>query len=127
MTSIAVQGIAYGSARPVARPAASRLRITPRGRMVLAVMALAPVVAVVVALSAVPAAASSASADVGSSSSSFSYVTVQAGESLWSVAERIAPAADPREVITDIQTLNGLEDSAVSAGQSLAVPSHYDH
>jgi len=93
--------------------------------MVLAVLALAPVVAVAVALSALPAAASNESADIVGSGSSFSYVTVNAGESLWSVAERIAPTADPREVITAIQTLNGLEDSAVSAGQSLAVPSQY--
>jgi hypothetical protein len=133
MTSIAVQGLAYGSARRVARqpvratvrPTTPRLRITPRGRMVLAVLALTPVVAIAVALSSVPASASNGPAAIGGSGTSFSYVTVGAGESLWSVAERIAPTADPREVITDLQTLNGLDSSAVSAGQSLAVPSQY--
>lgn len=119
MTSIAVQGIAYGSRVP------SRLRITPRGRIVFAVMAFVPVVVVAVALFSTPAAASNVPADIGAPGSSFSYVTVDAGESLWSVAERIAPSADPRDVITEIQTLNGLESSTVSAGQSLAVPAQY--
>ena len=56
---------------------------------------------------------------------SFHYVTVQSGDSLWSVAERIAPNADPRDVIADVVSLNGLESAVVSPGQQLAVPTKY--
>jgi LysM repeat protein len=101
------------------RPA---LRITRRGRIVLAVVLAVPalLVSASIALSSMPAAASNESATVD-----FEYVTVQAGESLWSVAERVAPASDPRDVIADIERLNGLESSAVAAGQSVAIPVSY--
>ncbi len=32
----------------------------------------------------------------------FDYVTVHAGQSLWELAESVAPAADPRDVIAEI-------------------------
>jgi LysM repeat protein len=56
---------------------------------------------------------------------SFQYVTVESGDSLWSVAERVAPNADPRDVIADIVSLNGLDSAVVSPGQQLAVPAKY--
>lgn len=143
MTSIAVHGAtprlrsADGRYAPTRRPSTaspkSRLRITARGRVVLALVVLTPIVAAAIAMSSSPASASSASESGASESGAqsiaadFTYVTVDAGESLWSVAERIAPAADPREVITEIQLLNGLDDSAVAAGQSLAIPARYTH
>ena len=51
-----------------------------------------------------------------------SVVVVQPGESLWQIAQQIAPALDPREVVTAIRALNGLGDSTVIAGQSIVVP-----
>lgn len=48
--------------------------------------------------------------------------TVQPGESLWSVAERIAPDNDPREVIAQIRRLNNLRDSTLRIGQQLLLP-----
>jgi LysM repeat protein len=98
------------------------LRITRRGRIVLgAVLSIPAVVAIAsFALSSAPAVATGESADV-----SFEYVTVQPGESLWAVAERVAPASDPRDVIADIERFNGLDSSAVAAGQSLAIPATY--
>ncbi|WP_199240956.1 LysM peptidoglycan-binding domain-containing protein [Naasia lichenicola] len=117
MTSTALHGFAIGGQRR------SRLRITARGRAALAVIVLAPVVAAAIALSSAPAVASDAPRD--SNPVSFSYITVESGESLWSIAERIAPKADPRDVITEISALNGLDGASVSAGQSLAVPQQY--
>lgn len=110
--------ISLGYAAPV-RPT---LRITRRGRMVLGAVLALPAAAVLTAL-AISAAPAAASNDIASGD--FSYVTVEAGESLWSVAERVAPASDPRDVIADIERLNGLESSAVAAGQSLAIPTAY--
>jgi LysM repeat protein len=55
----------------------------------------------------------------------FEYVTVESGQSLWQVAESLAPGADPREVIDAIVSLNGLESVDVYAGQELAIPAAY--
>jgi hypothetical protein len=49
-------------------------------------------------------------------------VTVQTGESLWQLATRVAPHADPRLVVSEIERLNGLSGATVYAGQQLQVP-----
>jgi len=49
-------------------------------------------------------------------------VVVQPGESLWQIAQDIAPQADPRETVTTIRDLNGLGDTTVVPGQSIVVP-----
>jgi LysM repeat protein len=51
-------------------------------------------------------------------------VVVQEGESLWTIAQTVAPNADPRAVIHDIKSRNGLQSSVVHVGQALQVPSH---
>jgi len=68
----------------------TRLRLTLRGRRVLAVLAALPAV---IALSAavLGGGAALASRDAGAPADSFSTVTVAAGESLWTIAEEIAP------------------------------------
>ena len=102
---------------PTPRP----LRITTRGRVVLGALAAAPLVAGLVLASVLAPAAAGSEEGVAS----FETVTVGAGESLWSIAERIAPASDPRDVIGEIERLNSLEDSAVLPGQTLAIPARY--
>ncbi len=49
-------------------------------------------------------------------------VEVGAGDTLWGIAESIAPAADPRDVIYEIMRLNGLDDAVVQPGQQLVLP-----
>lgn len=49
-------------------------------------------------------------------------VTVEPGDTLWSVAGRAAPELDPRNVIAQMMTLNGLRDSDVVVGEVLRVP-----
>ena len=49
-------------------------------------------------------------------------VVVQPDDSLWSIAERVAPDRPPLDVIHDIRTLNGIETSYVHAGETLIVP-----
>ncbi|PVZ93643.1 hypothetical protein DDQ50_14415 [Amnibacterium flavum] len=104
--------------------AAAPLRITRRGRIVLTTLITVPAALLIgsFALSSAPATAS-----LESGADDFAYVTVADGESLWAVAERVAPQADPRDVIADIERLNGLEASAVSPGQSLAIPAAYSN
>ena len=99
-----------------------RLRLTKRGRVALAVLAATPlvVVALVVALNSGAAVASRSGAQPA-----FEYTTVDSGQSLWQLAEEIAPAADPREVILQVMRLNQLTSSDVFAGQELAIPAQY--
>ena len=49
-------------------------------------------------------------------------VTVQAGDTLWTIATRIAPKSDPRATIRAIRELNGLSTGSVQAGQRLVLP-----
>ena len=49
-------------------------------------------------------------------------VVVQQGETLWQIAQRIAPEADPRAMVTSIRELNGLGGAPVVAGQTVVVP-----
>ncbi len=111
-------GTVTGSAAPRVR-----LRLTRRGRAVLTALVALPVVigALVFALNGGMAAATGEQTHV-----TFHYVTVQSGDSLWSVAERLAPNADPRDVIADLVSLNGLESAVVTPGQQLAIPTQYD-
>jgi hypothetical protein len=103
---------------PAQRPA---LRLTRRGRAVFGGLAAAPIViGIVLASVSTPAMAGSEVV-----SASYRTVTVSAGESLWSIAERIAPDQDPRDVIVDISRLNSLADQSVVPGQSLAIPARY--
>jgi LysM repeat protein len=58
----------------------------------------------------------------GAPVTSFEVVTVGHGDTLWELAETIAPGEDPREVIADIVKLNGLDDAVVQPGQQLSLP-----
>ncbi|MDQ1575751.1 MAG: hypothetical protein QOH55_901 [Microbacteriaceae bacterium] len=60
-----------------------------------------------------------------SSAVPFRYVTVQSGQSLWSIAAGVAPSADPRDVIADIVSLNQLQSAIVTPGQRVAIPAQY--
>jgi hypothetical protein len=101
-----------------------RLRITRRGRAVLTLLIALPLAigGAVAGLGAVGAAAGTHAGDA-----SFTYVTVQPGESLWQLAQSVAPSADPRDVVADIQNLNNLSSGDIQPGQRIAVPAKYAH
>jgi hypothetical protein len=94
-----------------------RVRLTRRGRLVvvLAVLAL-----LVVGFSATGHVASQAASSAGVQHAR--TVTVAPGESLWALAERIAPHADPRLVVDRIIQINHLAGARILAGQQLVVP-----
>ncbi|PJJ61328.1 LysM peptidoglycan-binding domain-containing protein [Compostimonas suwonensis] len=104
------------------RVVATRLHITRRGRALLATIVAIPLVilALVIGLNG-----GGATASLTGASASFDYVTVSAGQSLWELSEDLAPAADPRDVIAEIMSLNQLATSDVEPGQRLAVPAKY--
>lgn len=132
MSSIALGGsFGVGSGRgrgyapaaaPTVRAQSPKLRLTPRGRRVLLALAATPLV---IAALAFALNGGGATASLTGSSQPFSYVTVEAGQTLWQLATQLEPAADPREVIARIVTLNQLASADVSAGQELAIPAEY--
>lgn len=106
------------------RSAAPKLHLTRRGRAVLTFLVAAPLV---VAAFLFVVNGGGATASLEGSDAAFQYVTVQPGESLWQLAEQLAPGADPRDVISDIVTFNQLDSADIAAGQELAIPSQYAH
>jgi len=102
----------------------TRLRLTRRGRIVFTTLAAVPLVlgSIAVAVNGGVAAAEG-TASVGAAA--FEYVTVDSGQSLWELAQSIAPKQDPRDVIADIVNLNQLASEAVQPGQRLALPAGY--
>jgi hypothetical protein len=114
--------IGYGVGNGAFRASRPRLRLTKRGRGVFTTLAAAPLViaAFVFALNG-----GGATASLEGSDAAFQYVTVDSGESLWQLAESIAPGVDPRDVIERIVQLNQLGSSEVFPGQQLAIPAEY--
>ncbi len=112
-------------ARPVRRqPSPAQvadppLRLTRRGKIVVAVAAalLAAGLSLVIA-----ASAQATSHSPGAVQQGLAKVTVRPGQSLWSVAESADPNADTRAVIRQIVELNGLSADTVMPGQRLWVP-----
>ncbi len=120
------------AARPVpaaARPALAEppLRLTARGRMVVAAVAAVLVTALLVVVSVVVGAGPAAQAtnhpvSRQAAEKGLARVTVRPGESLWSVAEAADPDADTRIVVQEIIELNGLNGMVVNPGERLLVP-----
>lgn len=110
--------IAFGTTA-IAQP---HLRITRRGRAVLTLLIAIPlaIAAAVTGIGAIGAAAGTQG-----STATFHYVTVEPGESLWQVAQAVAPTADPRDVVANILNLNNLSSGDVQPGQRLAIPAQY--
>jgi LysM domain-containing protein len=111
-----------GAPRPVVvapSPARPSVRLTGRGRAVLALLCLALVVAALAVLKA-PATASSPRDATGGPVAE--RVTVHPGETLWGIASRVRPNADPRATIARIKDMNGLTSSTLPAGRVLLVP-----
>jgi len=97
---------------------AAPLRLTHRGRVVVwCAVALLAAAVTAAALVHGPRAGSA-----GSGLPSGSLVTVGYGESLWVVAEKVAPGRDPRAVVVDLQRINHLAGSTVQPGEVLLVP-----
>ncbi|NBV90520.1 MAG: LysM peptidoglycan-binding domain-containing protein [Actinobacteria bacterium] len=91
------------------------VRLTKRGRRVVALLILAPL-ALGMWLFAGHGVFAMGTAPTTKT------VVVQPGESLWQIAEQVAPNSDPRETIYKIKQMNGLTDSSVIPGQGILVP-----
>ena len=97
---------------------AAPLRITRRGRLALTAAVALPVLAASI-LWASPGALA------GSTTGEPEVYTVLAGESLWDIAEMIAPEEDPRAIIDQIRSANGLSGAEVFPGDRLTLPAGF--
>ena len=93
------------------------VRITRRGRVLL----LLALVGVLFAAFSLGRSASQAAPQSGEPAP-VAQVTVAHGESLWSVARRVAPQDDPRDVVARIRELNDLDSPHLQPGQQLILP-----
>jgi len=93
-----------------------------RGRLArtLVVLSLAIVMVATFAFSAGAGSTDSMSA----TPDSYVTVVVGPGESLWSLANRMAGDGDARSLIEEIMVVNSLATPDVQAGQSLRIPLH---
>jgi len=121
MSTIAISpsGSSFAAAS-AARPARPRLRLTRRGRAVLLLLVAVPLVLWLL-VAQLNGGAATGSLEGGS----VQIVMVQPGESLWAIAERVAPNADPRDVIDAIIAFNHLGSADVMAGQQIGIPAPY--
>ncbi|MFE5673407.1 LysM peptidoglycan-binding domain-containing protein [Agromyces sp. NPDC056523] len=121
-TSLMGSSLASPSVPEASRPALprTRLRLTRRGRVVFTVLAAMPIV-IGVLIGSLASGGAMAGIDDGRTAV-LDTIVVGGGDTLWGIAESIAPSADPREVIHEIMRLNGLRDAVVQPGQRLALP-----
>lgn len=104
-------------------PVAARtpVRLTRRGRLVVAaaVLLVAATVSVVLAGAAQALGHSGAPGRPGAG---ITKVQVQPGQNLWTLAEAYDPNADPRQVIQEILQLNSMSTDQLQPGQVLWMP-----
>jgi hypothetical protein len=127
-SAIAPRSMQAGSQLTAVRPHPAPpggLRLTRRGRLVLSVFALALIVGLIAILWASLAGgaqAASGRARTGSVYQGMRRVTVLPGQTLWAIARRAEPSADPRTVIPQIMQINAISSTNLQPGQQLWVP-----
>lgn len=110
---------------PVAMPVPAGLRLTRRGRAVLAAAMIVAVIAIVTVLRTTAAGGSQPSGRGGAAGSPYSGMTqvmVRPGQTLWSVAAAAEPSANAWAVVQEIIVVNGLSSAVIQPGQLLWVP-----
>lgn len=103
--------------RPIQAPAGrGRLHITRRGRLLVLALLMALVAVLVLHGRSSVAGVDPAAAPVRAT------VVVSPGDSLWSIAERVAPTADPRRTVARLRDLNNVADGMLRPGEVLVLP-----
>jgi LysM repeat protein len=60
----------------------------------------------------------------GSKAVSSEHYSVHQGDTLWSIADTVAPSQDPREYVALLVELNRLDSASLKPGQDLILPGH---
>ncbi len=103
---------------PQRRTVPARVRLTRRGQVTTVVIGAFLATAILGLVHQSPTAATEQPTTLPTTAT----VVVHPGETLWQIAQRVAPAKDPRVTIHAIEELNGLSTASVQAGQTLQVP-----
>jgi len=125
LTGIVVPGRAQRSRSGAdARVSPAPLRLTRRGQIVLGVLLVTILgVAVLLMTMLVSGHAQATNHDQpGAGYQGMHQVVVQPGQTLWSIAAKADPTADPRDVVQEIMSTNALGSPSITAGQLLWVP-----
>ena len=97
----------------------SGIRLNRRGRLArtFVVLSLAVVLASVFGLKA-----GAGTTDAVGAPTSFIEVTVAPGDTLWSLATRMADGGDVRAMVDEISSVNSLATAELQAGQKVRIP-----
>jgi LysM domain len=106
----------YAMAGEAGRGEVSRMRLTRRGRLLVRVLAVVLVVGGFLLVA--PGLARGDGPD--RPAPRVTYV-VEPGDTLWSIARRVAPGRDPRPVVDGLIEANNLH-GGLQAGQELSIP-----
>jgi hypothetical protein len=97
------------------------LRLTRRGRVVVAVLATLAAGGLCVAGATAAQATSGASSSPGTAGGA-ERVVVQPGDTLWSIAKTADPGADTQTIVQEMLQVNRLSGPGIAPGQRLWVP-----
>jgi LysM domain len=128
----AAMPVLVGTVVPRSRPrprigadaARPRLRLTRRGRVVVAALVIAAFTLAVLLMTMLVAGGAQAT-NHGQPRGGYQgmhQVVVRPGQTLWSIAAAAEPTADPRNVVQEIMSANTLSSPTINAGQLLWVP-----
>lgn len=101
----------------VRRPAATAVRLTRRGRLVLLTALLALVAMVMIAVSGLATATRDAAP-----AQEVRTVTVAPGDTLYGLASEVAEPGKIRETVAEIKQLNSMSGSSLQVGDRVALP-----
>ncbi len=123
MSTIAIHPtVAFSRTAAATRPAP--MRLTRRGRILVGTLVALPII---VGAYFIGLGSTSAGADSVQSTVSFETITVMPGDTLWSIAQNVAPNADAQAVVAGIEELNQLDTLTVQPGQKLAIPVEFSN
>jgi hypothetical protein len=106
--------VARPSVASARKPQQAKLRLTRRGQLVLTLL----VTGLLLAVFSLGRFSAGASGDPVPHRT----VVVHTGDTLWSIAAKAAPSADPRVTVEKIRLLNHLDSGGVQVGQQLQLP-----
>ena len=111
------------SPRPRAA-APAPLRLTRRGRVVVATLLVTVIAAIglVIAMAVAGGAQAASPGGSGVGHQGMHEIVVRSGQTLWSIASAAEPTADPRLVVQQIMAANKMSTTDIAAGQLLWVP-----
>ncbi|MFT4187257.1 MAG: LysM domain-containing protein [Aeromicrobium sp.] len=114
--------IAYEHHAGQRRVRSAPVRLTRRGRVAVVVVALLVVGVCMIAFGPGSAATDESGEPVGTT-----VITVQPGQTLWSIAGEARPDGDVRDTVADIIKLNSLvKGEPLRMGERLAIPRYAD-